>query len=55
MKKKPWVDPVKKRPAKDETLAVKGSFQEFTELMRKIVNKRDEPKLGASSRVPGAS
>lgn len=53
---KPWINPVKNRPAKESTLNTKGNFGEFTELMRKIVNKQEEkPKPVSSSRVPGAS
>lgn len=33
-----------------------GNFREFTDLMRKIVNKQEEkPKPVSSSRVPDAS
>ena len=53
---KKWIDPVKNRPAKESTLAVRGDFREFTEIMRKIVNKREEkPKQDSASRVPDAS
>jgi hypothetical protein len=34
---KKWTDPVKNRPAKDETLATRGDFAEFTENMRKLM------------------
>jgi len=53
-KPKTWVNPVKNHPPKESTLKTPGDFREFTELMRKVVNKREEPKSSAS-RVPGAS
>lgn len=53
---KKWVDPVKNRPAKESTLNVRGDFEQFTELMRKIVSKREEePKAASSSRGPDVS
>ncbi len=53
---KKWIDPVKNQPAKDETLNTPGDFGEFTALMRKIVNKREEePKTPSVSPVPDAS
>jgi hypothetical protein len=35
-----WKNPVKNRPAKESTLDTTGDFQQFTDLMRRIVNKR---------------
>jgi hypothetical protein len=35
--KKKWLDPVKGHPAKDSTLKVHGDFQQFTELMKRII------------------
>lgn len=53
---KKWTDPVKNRPAKESTLSTRGDFREFTDLMRKVVNKREEkPKPSSASRVPDAS
>lgn len=53
---KKWTDPVKNQPAKESTLNTEGDFGEFTELMRKIVNKReDKPKPSSSSHGPAAS
>ncbi len=53
---KKWTDPVKNRPAKESTLATRGDFREFKDLMRKIVNKREEkPKPASSSPGPAAS
>jgi hypothetical protein len=53
---KKWTDPVKNRPAKKETLNTRGDFCVFTDLMRKIVNKREEkPKPSSASRVPDVS
>jgi hypothetical protein len=51
---KKWTDPVKNKPADDSTLGTRGDFREFTNLMRKIVNKQeDKPK--PASRVPASS
>ncbi|HEY4357726.1 MAG TPA: hypothetical protein VGN16_18375 [Acidobacteriaceae bacterium] len=53
---KKWTNPVKGIPAKESTLNVEGDFQEFTELMRRIVNKQeDKPKPSSSSPGPAAS
>ena len=49
---KKWIDPVKNHPAKESTLNTEGNFSEFTDLMRKIVNK---PKQPSASPVPDAS
>jgi hypothetical protein len=35
-----WKNPVKGHKAKESTLNTKGDFQQFTELMRRIVNKK---------------
>jgi hypothetical protein len=50
-------NPVKGKPPRKETLEVKGNFQEFADLMRRVIRKRDEPKAvpASPSRVPGAS
>jgi len=54
---KQWVDPVKNKPAKDSTLDIRGSFEDFTNIMRKIITKREEETKPSSSsvRVPGVS
>jgi hypothetical protein len=39
---KRWVNPVKNQPAKNSTLDIKGDFQEFTDLMRRIVINKSE-------------
>jgi hypothetical protein len=52
---KKWTDPVKNKPAKESTLDTKGDFRQFTELMRRIINKRKEEPKASSSRVPAAS
>lgn len=39
-----WSDPVKDRPPRKETLDVKGNFQEFTILMRRIIKKGEGSK-----------
>jgi hypothetical protein len=53
---KKWVDPVKNRPAKESTMNTRGDFREFTELMKRIVTKREEkPKPVSSSPVPDVS
>jgi len=53
---KKWTDPVKNQPAKESTLNTPGNFSEFTNLMRKIVNKQEEkPKPASSSPDPAAS
>jgi hypothetical protein len=54
-KPRKWVDPVKNRPARESTLNTTGSFSEFAEFMRKIVNKREEKPKPSSSRAPDAS
>ena len=56
MKRSPWVDPVKNRPAKAATFNTKGDFHKFTEVMRKIVNKKEaEPKPASASHDSDAS
>jgi hypothetical protein len=51
-----WVDPVKNLPAKESTLNTPlSSFGEFTDFMRKIVNKQEEKPKPSSSRAPDAS
>lgn len=53
---KKWIDPVKDQPAKESTLDTPGDFQEFTELMRKIVNKQEKtPTSSAVSHGPVVS
>lgn len=53
---KKWNDPVKNKPAKESTLDIKGDFGKFTDLMRRVVNKREEkPKPPSASRVPASS
>jgi hypothetical protein len=52
---KKWIDPVKGKPAHAETFSVRGDFKEFKEIMRRIVNKREEKSIPSSSRVPDAS
>jgi len=52
---KKWIDPVKNQPAKESTLNTTGDFGAFKDLMRKIVNKKEESPKPSSSRVPDAS
>jgi hypothetical protein len=52
--KKGWVDPTK-RPPLESTMQTPGNFQDFTNLMRKIVNKPKPKPSSSSSRVPDAS
>ena len=52
---KKWIDPVKNQPPKESTLNTPGDFGKFTDLMRKIVNKKEENSKPSSSRVPDAS
>jgi len=53
---KKWTDPVKNQPAKESTLDTPGDFDEFTELMRRIVNKQEKtPTQPAVSRDPVVS
>jgi hypothetical protein len=53
--KKLWVNPVK-HPAQQATMQTPGNFQDFKELMRKAVPKREErPMPVSSSRAPDAS
>lgn len=52
-KPKKWTNPVKNQPAKESTLDIKGDFGKFTDLMRRVVNKREEkPKTTSASRAP---
>jgi len=37
---KRWADPVKDHAPKDSTLSTSGDFQQFAQIMRKIVNKK---------------
>jgi hypothetical protein len=50
--KKKWIDPAK-RPPSPETMATPGDFDEFTEIMRKLMKVKPEPKL--VSRVRASS
>lgn len=53
---KKWIDPVKNQSAKESTLNTPGNFDEFTELMRRIVNKQEKtPTPPAASPGPVAS
>jgi hypothetical protein len=53
---KKWTDPVKNQPAQESTLNTTGDFGEFKDLMRRIVNKREEkPKPASSSPAPVSS
>lgn len=52
---KPWTDPVKNHGPKPETLAIRGDFAEFTNLMRRVVTKEQKQPIPASvSPVPAA-
>jgi hypothetical protein len=53
---KPWKNPVKNVPAKDSTMTTPGDFREFTELMKRVVQKQEEkPKPVSSSRASASS
>jgi hypothetical protein len=55
---KKWTDPVKNKPAKDETLATRGDFAQFTENMRKLMTVKPPLKPvspASTSLVTGAS
>jgi hypothetical protein len=54
-KPKKWIDPVKGKSPRKETEKVQGNFQQFTNLMKRIVNKREEQPKPSSSPAPGAS
>ena len=55
MQDKPWVDPVK-RPASESTLNISGDFEEFTDVMRRLMQVRPEEVREASSPVaPGSA
>jgi len=41
---KPWKNPVKDVPPKDSTMNTPGNFEEFTELMRRVVKVKPEPR-----------
>jgi hypothetical protein len=45
---KKWIDPVKNHPAKESTMNTRGDFGEFTELMKKVVHKSDDPHPSVS-------
>lgn len=51
---KKWVDPVKNRPAKEETLATRGDFAEFTENMRKLMKVKPVPKPASRAPFPSS-
>jgi hypothetical protein len=50
--KKPWKNPVKGVPAKESTMSTQGNFGQFTELMKRVVEKKSKT---SASRVPDAS
>lgn len=53
MKDKVWKNPVKGHPAKESTMNTQGDFGRFTELMKKVVTKKDDkPKTVSSSPSP---
>jgi hypothetical protein len=52
---KKWNDPVKGRPAHRETLEIEGDFEEFKNLMRRAVRKREDEANPPASRAPDAS
>ena len=54
-KPKKWIDPVKGKSPRKETQNLEGNFQQFVELMKRIVNKREEQPKPSSSRVPDVS
>lgn len=43
-----WADPVK-RPASEATLQTQGDFRRFTDVMKKIVNKKPGKTRATSS------
>jgi len=49
---KPWKNPVKGVPAKESTMKTPGDFDAFTQLMKRVVEKK--PKASVS-RVPASS
>jgi len=53
--KKNWRDPVKGHPAKESTLHVRGDFEQFTELMKRIVKVRPREAKTSASLGPAAS
>ena len=53
--KKAWRNPVKDRPPSPETLAIEGSFEKFTEDMKKLFSKpqKEKQKPISASASPG--
>jgi len=51
--KKAWRNPVKDIPAKPETLAIKGDFGKFTDLMKRVVKVRPPREEKTTSASPG--
>ncbi len=48
--KKAWDDPVKRKPS-EETMSTPGDFKVFTDLMKRVVEKKPKP----ASPAPAAS
>jgi hypothetical protein len=53
--KKSWRDPVKNQPASETTLNMTADFQNFTELMKRVINVKpteEKPEKIRSSASP---
>jgi hypothetical protein len=48
--KSKWIDPVKDKAPRADTLNTGGDFQEFKDVMRKIIRKREEKPATPASR-----
>jgi hypothetical protein len=46
-----WVDPVKGKPASEETLNTRGNFADFTEAMKKLMKVKPEKKSASPGPV----
>jgi hypothetical protein len=49
MKKKKWHDPVKDHPPSEETLAIEGNWEKFTEDMKRILGPKEEGRKPTSA------
>jgi hypothetical protein len=51
MKTKTWKNPVKDVPAKESTMKTPGNFDAFTQLMKRVVEKKPKPSVSRASAV----
>jgi hypothetical protein len=48
---KTWKNPVKGVPAKESTMKTPGNFDAFTQLMKRVVEKKPKPSVSRASAV----